>query len=288
MKNKILIPVFALIITALFAVGCNKEETTAVDTSTRSVRDNGAAENLFADIKRVVEEAANDEGQSAKGVQSGSYSFGSCATVTINPAWGDTTWPKVMEIDFGATNCTGSYGINRRGKLVVSLSDRYRNVGSVLTVQPQNYFVNDIKIEGTKTLTNNGTNSNGHLEFQVEVTNGVLTYTDNSVTTWESTRTNEWIEGDTTSLFTHGLSGVCDDVYLITGSASGVDRNGLSYSVNITSPLRKEVCCRWLVSGTLDVSPSGLPVRAVDFGSGGCDNNATITINGNTYNVVMF
>lgn len=282
--------ILAIVAATVTIYGCKRDNDTPLDTGTTSARDNGAAENLFADIKRVVEEAADDEGQSAKysGNKSGAYSFGNCATVTINPAWVDTTWPKVMEIDFGATNCTGSYGIKRRGKLVVTLTDRYRSAGSILTIQPQNYFVNDVKVEGTKTITNMGLNANNNLEFDVDVVNGKITYTDNSTITWASNRTNEWIEGDSTTFFTHGLAGVCDDVYLITGSASGLDRNGLSYTVNITSPLRKEICCRWLVSGKLELSPSGKAVRYVDFGTGDCDNKATVTINGNTYIVTMF
>lgn len=287
MKNNKLLILLTLIFLSL-VYSCKKDEEVTIDNSTVSVKDNGAAENLFADIKKVVEEAANDEGQSARGEKAGSYSFGTCATVTINPAWGDTTWPKVMEIDFGTSNCTGVYGINRRGKLVVTLSDRYRNTGSTLTVQPQGYYINDIKVDGTKTLTNKGLNTNNNLEFEVSVVNGAITYTDNSVTTWASTRTNEWIEGDSTSLFTHGLAGICDDVYLITGSANGINRNGIAYTVNITSPLRKEVCCRWLVSGSLDLIPSGFATRTVDFGTGDCDNKATITINGNVYIVTMY
>ena len=266
--------------------GCKKDKTVVVDSSTTSAKDNSTAENFFGDIKRVVEEAVNDEGQSSK---SSAYSFGNCATVSINPAWIDTlTWPKVLTIDFGTTNCTDVYGINRRGKLVVTITGRYVNSGSVLTVQPQNYFVNDIKVEGTKTLTNNGLNANNNLQFTVQVTNGKITYTDQSFTTWSSTRYNEWVEGDTTNFFTHGLAGVCDDVYLITGSANGVNRNGLAYTVNITSPLRKEICCRWIVSGKLNVVPSGLATRSVDFGTGACDANATVTINGNVYNVLMY
>ena len=267
-----------------------KKDKEVIENSTISSTDNGAAENIFADMKKVVEEAADDEGQSAKfsgNDKSGAFTFGASATVTTVPAWGDTTFPKVMTIDFGSTNCTGSYGVNRRGKLVVTLTDRYRNAGSVLTVQPQNYYVNDIKVEGTKTLTNNGYNASNHLEYTVDVSNAVITYTDNTTLTWNSTRTNEWIEGDSTTLFTHGLAGICDDVYLITGSANGVNRNGLNYSVNITSALRKEVCCRWVVSGSLNVIPQGFATRIVDFGNGNCDNQATVTINGNVYNVSM-
>ena len=285
MKNIKLITL--LFISLYFMISsCKKDETVVIDSSTTSCKDNSTAENLFADMKNVVEEAVSDEGQSNK---TGTYSFGACATVSITPAWIDTlTWPKVMTIDFGTTNCTSVYGINRRGKLIITITDRYRNTGSVLTVQPQDYYINDIKVEGTITITNNGLNANNNLEFTVDVVNGKLTYTDLSVTTWISTRTNEWIEGDSTTYFSNGLAGICDDVYLITGTASGVNRNGLAYSVSITSPLRKEICCRWVVSGTLDLIPSGLATRTVDFGSGTCDGNATVTINGNVFNVIMY
>ena len=288
MKTNNLLTILILsFILALFS--CKKDKTELVDSSTQSSTDNSAAENLFLDIKKVVEEAAEDEGQSGKFGNNGkAYTFGNCVTVTTVPAWGNPSFPKVMTIDFGPTNCTGNYGVNRRGQIVVTLTDNYRDSGSVLTVQPQGLYINDIKVEGTKTITNNGYNSNNNPEFIVQVSNGVITYTDNSILTWSSTRTNEWIEGDSTNLFTNGIAGVCDDVYLISGSAQGVNRNGLAYSVNITSPLRKAICCRWVVSGTLDIVPQGFAIRTVDFGAGACDANATVTINGNVYNVIMW
>jgi hypothetical protein len=267
--------------------GCrkDKDEVVEIDNSTVSSTDNSVAESLFGDMKKVVEEAADDEGQSGK---KASYSFGVCATVTTLPAWTSPTFPKTMEIDFGPTNCTGTNGVNRRGKLVVTLTDHFRNSGSVLTVQPQNYFINDIKVEGTKTITNNGYNASNNLSYGVNVSNAVITYTDNSTITWNSIRTTEWIDGDSTTLFTHGIAGICDDVYSVTGSGSGVNRNGLSYTVQITSPLVKQVCCRWLVSGSLDVLPQGFATRSVDYGAGICDNDATVTINGNVYNISMW
>jgi hypothetical protein len=274
-------------ITIIGLIACNKENnTTVIDNRTTASRDNATSENMFADVKKVVEEAADDQGKTSKN-KSG-YTFGTCATVSVSPAWLDPNWPKVMEIDFGSTNCTGNYGVNRRGKLVVTLTGPYRDQGSILTIQPQDYYVNDIKVEGTKTITNNGLNSNNNLEFTVDVVNGKITYTDSTFTTWTSTRTNEWVEGDTTTLFTHGFAGVCDDVYLITGAANGVDKKGKPYTVTITTPLRKEICCRWLVSGVLEVVPDGLATRVVDFGNGTCDNSATITINGNTFIIPMF
>jgi hypothetical protein len=258
------------------------------DYSTNSTVDNWMAESMFEDVRKVVVEVVDDEGKSA--TQKSSFTFGNCATFTITPAWNDTlTWPKTLTIDFGTTNCMGNDGRNRRGIITVTISDRYRNPGSVLTVQLQNYHVNDHKIEGTKTITNNGRNSSNNLSFTVNVTNGKITFPNNGgVTTWSSIRTNEWIAGESTNLFTHGVAGICDDVYLITGNANGINRLGKSYTMQITNPLRKEICCRWLVSGTINITPSGLPTRILDFGTGTCDNNASITIGSSTFNFMMY
>lgn len=289
MKNRNLnIMMLFVLAASMIVFSCKKdekEEEIEVNNETTTAQDNAIAQNMFDDVKKVIEETANDEGQTGKVANF----FGTCVSVTINPNWIDSTqyWPKTMTIDFGTSNCTGNDGINRRGILSVTLTDRYRNAGSVLTVQPQNYFVNDHKIEGTKTLTNNGRNASNNLTFSVQVTNGKITFPTGGFTTWNSTRTNEWIAGESTTWFANGLSGICDDVYLITGSSSGVNRNGLSYSVNITSPLRKELCCRWIVSGSLDIVPNGLLTRSVNFGTGNCDATATVTIAGNTFTVIM-
>lgn len=270
---------------ALATTSCKKDEEEKVDNETTTAQDNALAQNIFDDMKKVVEEAADDEGNTTAKT---SFSFGSCATVSIDPTWSDTaTWPKTMTIDFGATNCTGNNGVNRRGKLIVTLSDRFRNSGSILTVLPQSYYVNDHLVEGTKVITNNGRNSSNNLSFTVQVTNVKITFPAGGSTTWESTRTNEWVGGESTTLFTHAIPGICDDVFLITGSASGISRSGKAYTATITSPLRKEACCRWLVSGVIDIVPSGGLVRTVNFGSGACDNSATITIAGNTFTFAM-
>jgi len=273
-------------------ISCKKDEKTT-DVETFSSQNNITAENLFADVKRVVEEVANDDGESNKSLKEGDksnkYSFGSCATVTMDSAWADSTiWPKIITIDFGNTNCTGYYGINRRGIITISLTDRYKNAGSVLTVQLNNYYVNDYKVEGTKTLTNNGRNTNNNLSYSVKVDNGKITTPGGKIIQWASTYTSEWIAGESTDLFTHGLNGLCDDVYLVTGNGNGVNQNGLAFTASIPSPLRKEICCRWIVSGSYEILPQGLSKRTINFGNGTCDNDATVNINGNTYSLKMF
>ncbi len=42
------------------------------------------------------------------------------------------------------------------------------------------------------------------------------------------------------------------------------------------------------VSGTVEILPDGKPLRILYFGNGECDNDATVTINGETYNINLW
>jgi hypothetical protein len=53
------------------------------------------------------------------------------------------------------------------------------------------------------------------------------------------------------------------------------------------TPLRIELACRFIVSGTIEMRPQDRPVRLLDYGNGDCDNVATVTINGETYTIYL-
>lgn len=262
----------------LVFTACQKAK---LDKSTTTSADNASAEMAFADVFKVADEVARvDDEENKSANQSGPkalYSFGTCATITVTPAWPDTTFPKTYEIDFGTTNCTGTDHRRRRGKLIGTITDRYRNPGAVLTVIPQDYYVNDTKVEGTKTITNNGRNAANNLNFTVDVADGRITNTDGDVVEWASNRTNEWISGEATIL------NPWDDVYSITGEGNGVNKNGRAFTVIITNALIKQIGCRWLKSGTMELKPEDLSTRTIDYGNGACDNEASVEINGRTY-----
>lgn len=248
--------------------------------STTTSQDNAAAEAGFNDVFKVTESAIKDNGleKSSNGFSS---IYGNCATVTLNPPFPDSTFPKTVTIDFGTTNCQDAYGVNRRGVLTAVITGKYRDAGTQITVTPNNYYVNDTKIEGTKVVKNLGVNGAGHTEFSVDISNATITYADGDYTTYESARIREWVIGEDTD----GLLGFYDDEYDITGTASGVDRNGRAYDMTITSPLRVAVICRWIKQGVVEIQPEDLHLRTVDFGNGDCDASLTVEINGNIYTV---
>ncbi len=283
MKTKIYLFATVLTFGFFFLSSCKKDK---IDTDTTSSEDNSLAENMFEDVSKVVNETLNTN--DLNGTKSYVYhnNYGDCATVTIDPA-GRGVFPKTITIDFGDTNCIGDDGVSRRGKIITTITDYYRNAGSVRTTTLNNFFVNDYKVEGTRTVTNQGRNEANHLYYTIEVSDASVTSPEGDAITWQSNRTREWVEGEETTVLTDGLNGILDDVYSITGHSSGVNRFGKSYSVTITKALRVEADCFWISEGTIEIAPEDKKIRTLDYGDGTCDYNATVTIDGKTYNIIL-
>ena len=184
--------------------------------------------------------------------------------------------PHTMLINFGTVNCEGTDGRNRRGSILVTFTGAYSDQGTVITITPQNYYVNDHRVQGSKTVTNMGLDQDGHPYFTVSVAGTVIAPDNSWTSTHNANRVRTWFAGDDTAT-------PWDDVYLITGSGNGINRNGLPYSLAITQALRIEIGCPWIVSGKLDITPDALSTRSVDFGSGSCDDDLSVTVDGTTY-----
>ena len=254
---------------------CQKDDTSNISTTTST--DNSIAESSFNDLFKVVEEAeqSNSEKTEKSGFAPG-WTFGDCATVTIDPF--GPVFPKTITIDFGDTNCVGTNGTERRGKIIATISGRLWEEGSMKTITTEDYYINDAKVEGTKTITNEGRNDEDFIYFSIVVENGKVTTAEGLLIEWYSSRERAWIEGEETNLLSHGMAGVLDDVFLVTGNGGGVNRNGLSYTMLITKALRIKRDCRWITEGTAEITPAEEETRILDYGDGECDNIATVTV----------
>lgn len=259
---------FSAMLALLFLAACQKEDDEQI--SIYAPADNAFAERIFSDMLKSVEEAANDDPDLRM------VSNGCVDTILIE--YGNDIW--TVTVDFGQTNCTGTDGRQRKGKIIATFTGGYRDEGTVLTVTTENFYVDDWKVDGLQTLTNQGENTDGNLYFTMEVEDVELTHPDNEyVLSWESSRTREWTEGE-------GTWNPFDDVYLIEGTANGIDRLGDTYTINITSPLEVKLDCPWIKSGSLDIDPESLDIFHVDYGNGNCDGNFTVEYNGQTYSFI--
>ncbi|MBN4081577.1 hypothetical protein JYU23_00445 [bacterium AH-315-C07] len=269
--KKLTFKMFMLVLctTGIVLYSCNKDEDDVTEdalTDVTTAADNSTAESLFADLFDQADQGA-DEAEST-----GKTNADTCKTVTV-VMLDTTTNKREITIDFG-TGCTGLDGRVRKGKIIVTLTGKHRESGSSLVAVPQDFYVNDYKIEGTKTVSNNGRNADSNYTYTITVVGGKITFPDDTtVITREATRTREWAEGDDTP-----WPDVLDDVYLITGSSSGTNRVGSSFTTNITTELRKEIGCKWIVSGVIELTPSGKTTRVIDYGDGTCDNKAHVTV----------
>jgi hypothetical protein len=140
--------------------------------------------------------------------------------------------------------------------------------------------VDDNQVIGTRTITNKGHNAAGHQNFDI-VTNGSRVLANNGGTiTYQSNHNREWTEGENTLP-------VGDDVYSFSGSASGTTTAGQAYTIAITTPLVWKMSCTHFVSGVFDLTPAGEPKRIVDYGTGDCDNIATVTVLGFSFQITL-
>ena len=247
------------------------------DNDTSTAIENAMADAAFNDVANIADEGYTGSVSSYKGSFPPVF-LSNCASVSFDTI----SNPKSFTIDFGTTNCLCNDVNYRRGKIIVAYQGSYRDSGSTHTITFDNYYVNNNKIEGSKTVTNKGRNLNGNLSFDI-VVNGTINWDAayfGSVCTssYTANRTREWSEGESTLIWT-------DDVYLISGTQSGVTHTGASYTATTVSPLKKEIGYRHITDGTLAFTPQGKYTRYINYGypNGDWDNLAQVTINGYTY-----
>lgn len=273
---------FMMVASVLF-YSCEKDESgnKLSEEDVALVEDDALADALFSDIYDAVEYAemiVDNQLYSAQ-VKSQEIVTDSCPTIMVD--YPDTTnWPKVITIDYGDTDCTGFYGQTRRGKIIITVTGRYRMTGAQKTVTLDGYYINDIHVEGTKTVTNNGMNENDNMTFTIELVGGKVTTPNDIVIEREFTRTREWIAGDKTL-------NRWDDVYSITGNASGKNFKGESYTRTILIPLEWAASCRFIKSGSIESVVGDKTPVLLDYGDGECDNEATLTKDGETRTILL-
>lgn len=267
----------------------NKETTTD--------EDNSLAESSFDDIDKTASEVAvKEEGvkQRLDANASPAFTFGAnCATIihlgknndTLSTRINDvltivdstgifdvTNFPRTIIIDFG-TGCTGSDGRVRKGIIKVSITGKFWIAGTVITHTLENYYVNDHHVEGTRSVTHSSTDV-----WDVVVSGAKITDPDGKTITWQSTRTRTRTGGKATPF------NIFDDTYSITGTASGTNRDGRNFTVNITTALHLQAC-NWIAEitkGVVEIQPEDLKLRTIDFGDGTCDNEGTVTVGNKT------
>jgi hypothetical protein len=204
--------------------------------------------------------------------------FRNCADVTID------TELRRIEVDFGANaqNQPCNDGRIRRGKIIITYTGRYRTPGSTITITPEDYSVRNantqfVQVAGTKTITNTTPDTEGAAPaHNVVVTGGRLTYADGTFATWTRNNTRTQTAGANTPFI------LLDDIYEITGSYSGTNRRGESYTATISQALQINFSCRLQrgfrpVRGVLNIEAPQRTI-SINYGNGNCGDAIGFTI----------
>lgn len=193
-----------------------------------------------------------------------------CLAVKVHDNEDGAFWPRSWTLDYGTENCECFSGNTKRGMIHVSLSDWWRNEGSLREITFEDFYLNNNRMEGVKTILNTGLNEEGNLTFTRKVKDASLTYPDSKKMTWKCEKFSELIEGGQTILF-------ADDVWSVTGGGSGINLDGKAYTMKITKELIYKNGCFHPVSGVVEITTEGEPLKVIDYGTGACDNLAEVT-----------
>ena len=266
LKKYLVIAAVAVGIVALQS--CDANEIVDEQVSVTSITDYINVSNSFS--LTTEEEITNDNEGVLKSVNPSG-----CLTVTIHENDNGEFWPRNWTLDYGTDNCETFNGNFKRGKINISLTDWWRNEGSLKEINFEEYYFNDNKMEGVKTIQNTGLNEAGNLTFSKIISDASITYADGSSMSWNCDKSSELIEGGDSFIF-------ADDVWSVTGSGSGVNLDGKDYTMTITSPLIYINGCFYPVSGIIEIAVEGEELIIINYGGGECDNMATSTCCGIT------
>jgi hypothetical protein len=248
-----------------------------LDTDVQSSIDNSFAEAEFNSLQQLFEveaEASDDVRKNNAGT------FCPCSTVDVE-AGGDGTYK--MTVDFGS-GCLCRDGRTRSGKLIGIFSDKWSASNVSLQITPEDYEVTNLlgttwEVDFVKEITKTGPNNAGQPSWTVKVQDASMVSDQGSIT-WNSERTTSLVEGA-------GDLDFQNNVYETSGTASGINLNGLAYDAEISVPLRIEADCAHITQGVWSLTPEDKATRTIDYGDGTCDNKATFSLGNFTKEITL-
>jgi len=290
MKTKFLILSLFL---SVIAISCSDEDDTQNNTVTQQDANINAqidvASDDIIDIAAEQEASTYADNLDGKSVDVGHSSFATCATISRVPDFGTAITPGTTvtkTIDFG-TGCTLPNGNTLKGKIIITFVYQPNETTHTITYTFENFYHNNIKIEGTKTFTRTMTegtpNSPSHPIVTMDMDIKAI-LPDGRVFTRTGQRIREIIEG-------YGTASWTDNVYQVTGNWVTTFPNRSSQTATITTPLIVKMSCvaenkPLIVSGVITLERNG-HTATLDFGDGTCDNTATFTNEYGVFTIVI-
>jgi hypothetical protein len=276
MKKNTLLKIVALFAVILFS-SCSKDNNDVLTTfTTTDIATNAKIDQISNDVADIIEDQyfeQNPLGKPDAFVEN--TLLPSCVTVTRTLT--SSTWTRT--INFGTTGCAiMPNGAILRGVITISGSLNYTLQNYVISYTFVNFYHNDVLIQGNRTITRSFQSTTYQAAIHpVNVMDMNMTFTTRGdVYTRVGTRTRECVEGfDTRANWS-------DNIYVVTGSWATTFPIGVVHSnvISATTPLRIRMNCNYrIVSGMITITRPN-HTATLDYGTGTCDNIATMSIDG--------
>lgn len=251
----------ALAGTLMFSACQQESDEIITDLDALELEADAAFDATFEEVDQVVETGIDVV--SAGNQRSDQSELGSCATITHDDV------AQTITIDYGE-GCEGRNGNTMAGSIFITYTDKLNVAGATKTVEFVDFYVNDIKVEGVRTITNNSMTDTVR-EFNTTLEGGKLDFGDGTSATRDASWTRTWY--------------VDEGLVELYGGAAGINVSAVDYSSEISAgnPLTySRECYRGLPVSGVKTFTVGDDVSVIDFGDGTCDRTVTITVNGET------
>ena len=270
--NKLLVFVFLPI---LFFVSCAKEDyyfTGEIEEDT--AKEVNSAESFF---KMIYQISRQETEYAEKEKEFNLYKTGiisiidSCAHIEYHA---DTIGQYIssLTITYPDTACYSS-GKVKKGKLKVFITGKLNSIGTIMTIIPENFYVNSKKVEGTIKATNLTFTSDSILLVENEIQNGKIWMTTSKFFTWDSEGV---IELD-----------FLNDVLFCTNESNAINQNGLGYTVSTIDRLKSDFSCDYFQSGELQITANWGFTQKINYGNGACDDKADLWEGGKSIEILL-
>lgn len=270
-RQKLTFGIIAIALLMLVFTGCNESDTIIEEPANEAI-DLKAAE-TEAEIDKVSDETSAiieeaflmEEFPETKSHSTDRY-LPDCVTITIVIVQN----MKTVTIDFGE-GCELRNGNFVSGKIIMEYEKDPEAATKMITYVFEDFYFNGKEVEGGGSILRERSNENGNPQ-STKTFDVTVTWPDNTFANKNGVKVREMIEGQGT--FAWG-----DNVFLITGNWEFTRRNGTILSAKVVEALRRELACKFLVSGILELNKNENNA-ILNYGDGECDDLATVSING--------
>lgn len=195
-----------------------------------------------------------------------------CPDVAIDEN-GDDVYPKTITLDYGDSTLLRN-GKILSGIIIIEISAPRDSANYTRTVTYDGFGIDSLVVNGLSTVT---VDKLDEMLRQVK-SEFTITLADGSFVSRSSERTWQWIEGFETE------DDPSDDVIEIAGFVNA-EFNGDIYTKEIITPLKRIADCRFIVEGIVTITLNEELLCSIDYGDGTCDEVATVTKDGETYEI---